>query len=199
MTSLLVCRSAYPPVAQSGAAVDGSLGAHIGRSNEFIGREVWVWVCGRLIDPSSFFSGEPTDNVETLHARSLQSAEHIADASCSKASTHWRTLLCLHDLHQPDRGRLLTLHRLDWRSKHEQLLPVDQGPSVDKHRELESERTHTPPRMHLPSHRPKPSVRAVDAAGPWPLTSEWPPHMSKWPRLGASAPVDPPPHQRRSP
>ena len=30
-----------------------SLGAHIGRPNEFIGRGVWVWVYA--------FSGEPTD------------------------------------------------------------------------------------------------------------------------------------------
>ena len=34
-----------------------SLGAHIGRSNEFIGREVWVWVYGWLIDPSFLFLG----------------------------------------------------------------------------------------------------------------------------------------------
>ena len=34
-----------------------SLGAHIGRSNEFIGREVWVWVYGWLIDPSFPFLG----------------------------------------------------------------------------------------------------------------------------------------------
>ena len=31
-----------------------SLGAHVGRSNEYIGRVVWVWVYG-------FFEGEPTD------------------------------------------------------------------------------------------------------------------------------------------
>ena len=33
-----------------------SLGAHT-RSNEFIGREVWVWVYGWLIDPSFPFLG----------------------------------------------------------------------------------------------------------------------------------------------
>ena len=77
-------------------------------------------------------------NVEKLHAQPARKrlrTQNIADASCSKA------LLCLHDLHQSDRGRLPTLHRLDWLSKHEQLLPIEHSPRVDKHRELESELT----------------------------------------------------------
>ena len=63
-----------------------SLGAHIGRSNEFIGREVWVWVYGRLIDPSfPFFRVSQLIMSRHCTHNHLESAENIADASRSKA------------------------------------------------------------------------------------------------------------------